>query len=266
MSSVVRSSVKPAASVVSGPFCLQVQSNQHFRYCAATVTWKNIVKGYDVSLEGELFFSIRSSHQDHTSVLFQSVDSLLTTATEYGFIYFHFYSKSLTSRVRFRAFFYRCRSFSRFDHVMKRCTVLFIFCDSNEIFSKKNVFWAIPIKVFYFFLLLGVQASRQSAWRTLPMLLWLDVCWVTKASTTPSYTSMTRTAQVTWTARPTWWPSALTAATPAGRRLWWVLSSSCCSQRVQKHILFLLITSQSNDKSHEFPRVFLVYDRKIHVN
>ncbi len=59
-----------------GPFCLQVQGNKRFRYCATTVTWKNIVKGFSVSSEGELVFSIGPNHQDHTSVLFQFDGSL----------------------------------------------------------------------------------------------------------------------------------------------------------------------------------------------
>lgn len=67
----------------------------------------------------------------------------------------------------------------------------------------------------------GVQAIRRSARRILPQFLWLVVSWQKKALITPSYTLMTKPAEVRWTQRPTWWPLASTTTKPVGRLSWW---------------------------------------------
>lgn len=71
-----------------------------------------------------------------------------------------------------------------------------------------------------------IQVSPQSARRTRPLWVWLPVCWRTWTSTTPFLASMTKTAQVTWTRRVTWWSSASIVQTAAGQRSRWVLSST----------------------------------------
>lgn len=48
----------------------------------------------------------------------------------------------------------------------------------------------------------------------------LAACLTTESLNCPSCSWMTRTAQVTWASRPTWWLSASKAAAPAGWRLW----------------------------------------------
>lgn len=48
----------------------------------------------------------------------------------------------------------------------------------------------------------------------------LPACLTTETLNCPSCSLMTRTAQVTWANRPTWWLSASKAAAPAGWRLW----------------------------------------------
>lgn len=68
----------------------------------------------------------------------------------------------------------------------------------------------------------SVQVTQRSAARTRLQFLWLLVSWRKKASTTQPYISMSRTVEVRWMKRPTWWPSASTTANPVGQWSWWV--------------------------------------------